>query len=399
MRILLLKAGRLFVNTGGGIESQKIYYSLERLSNDNKNIEFKCISAEDENNIFLKKFNKTRIKDYLSRCFFHSSFLFIDWQFSSLKKTIVKFNPDIIVLVNSRLGFIAKHLKKNLPRVHVIGHFDNIEYDYVDGVFVEKKGMINYIFKKIEKISVKLDESNFIKNIDTAVFLTERDLFRAQELYGGQVNNPKIVPICIKKSNKKLYISNEPTVNLVFLGSLWYMSNIHAIKWFLENVWNEILKINKDVMFIIGGSNPSDKFRKYLNKYKNIKLYANFNKKEDIIPRNSIFISPILTGAGMKVKVAEALEMGLMIIGSHESLIGYSEALNDIENNNIIVQADTVTEYKEAIFKAIENLNDLNNIRSKSMSLYEKYYSIDRAYHDIKVIIDSIRNRTLKERI
>lgn len=391
MKILYLKENEIFGNSGGSIEAKKIFLLLQSLSKQNENLDFKCISSDKQSNLIEKKVPKTKIKIYLSRFFLHSSSLFIDWKFLKLKKLVKISNPDIVILASSRLGFIAKYLKRAMPTVHVIGHFDNIEYDYVEAAFAGKQGILNKLKKRIEKCSVKRDEANFIRNIDTSLFLTERDMVRAQKLYGLQPKNSKIIPICIEKQSKELYISNEAPINLVFLGSLWYMSNINAIKWFLDNVWDEMLKINTNIKLIIGGSNPSNEFKRYLKGYKNVILYANFDKKEDIIPVNSIFISPIIIGAGMKVKIAEALAMGLMVIASSESLIGYSEALNDELNKEIIIKADTLSEYKNAIAKCLENPKDFKEISYKAKLLYERYYSLDRAYRDFQEILNATR--------
>ena len=59
-------------------------------------------------------------------------------------------------------------------------------------------------------------------------------------------------------------------------------------------------------------------------------------------------IAPIEKGAGMKVKVADSLSMGIMVVGSDEALVGYDEAIND-DINNSIIRANTPDEYKEAI--------------------------------------------------
>ena len=60
-------------------------------------------------------------------------------------------------------------------------------------------------------------------------------------------------------------------------------------------------------------------------------------------------IAPIAKGAGMKVKVADTLSMGLMIAASDEALVGYEEALT-LDLLNGIICANTDSEYKDALF-------------------------------------------------
>jgi len=105
-------------------------------------------------------------------------------------------------------------------------------------------------------------------------------------------------------------------------------------------------------------------------------------------------ISPVQTGAGMKVKVAEALSLGLPIIGSPETLIGYEEAINDKDNYRIINKAVKPQDYINHIIKLIISQND-NKIKNKAKSLYDKYYSLKRSIRTFKYIFDK-RDKTTR---
>ena len=131
------------------------------------------------------------------------------------------------------------------------------------------------------------------------------------------------MPVCIE-SAKKLSLSSDKKA-VVFVGSLSYAANIQALEWLISDIWKPYFEENKDLELIVGGSNPTAQLEKLLKSVPNCQLHKNFSKVEDIVPVGSLMVAPIQKGAGMKVKLAETLSMGLMIAASDEALAGYME--------------------------------------------------------------------------
>ncbi len=385
MKILYISSLWIGDNNGGGIEAQKIHLSLKNIKNNAQNFDYRVIALNDNIDFKLDvELSKNRYKDLLARFFLHSNYLYLEW--FKIKKKVYKFDPDVIILGSSRLGFIAKDIKENNNSCFIIGHFHNIELDYLKPCLQTYKGLISNIFKFIETIAIKRDEKMMLENMDLGLFLTNRDVRRAQKIYNLKFDY-RVLPICVKEFNKLLKAENNYDINLVFIGSLWYGSNIEAIKWFLKNIWKDLLDKKYNINLIIGGSNPSSDFLTFLHSFNGVSLYPDFENIEDIIPQNSILISPIQTGTGMKVKVAEALSLGLPIIGSPETLIGYEEAINDKDNDKIINKAVEPQDYINNIINIINSQSD-NIIKDKAKSLYDKYYSLKRSIKTFKYIFD-----------
>ena len=250
---------------------------------------------------------------------------------------------------------------------------ENVEYDYVNGYFTGKLNLLKKIYIFFEKIYVKRDEKMAVKYADKLNFLSTRDRDRTYQLYEKISKNQMILPICIEKETKLQLISKNRTV--VFIGSLNYASNVDALVDFIENVWKPYFANSTNVSLVIGGNNPAKRITKLIENIDNCILYANFNRLEDIVPKDSMMIAPIRKGAGMKVKVAETLSMGLVIAASDEALVGYDRAIeNAIEDS--IFRANTHQEYIDAIKKYC-NMSEhkLSIICKKNKAIYKEFYS------------------------
>lgn len=387
-KIVCLFTNNVYGNTGGDIETKKIFNCLKSIGSNKNNIKLIVYSLDqkrllDNNFIEFKKLNKNRKKDMFSRFFLHSTYFYFEWK-RIKKKIFSEIKPDVIVLGNSRLGFVIDEIRKYLPETKIVTQFHNVEYDISKVYALNYHGLKKKIFELIEEYSVKKDERKAFKFSDSNLFLTHRDVLRCEELYGKNNLINEIIPITVEDVDNKLNFFNNFDLNYIFLGSLDYPSNKEAIIWFLKEVWEKVNVKQLNIQLIIAGKNPDKNLVCLLEKCKNVKFYPNFKSKEAIIPINSIFLSPIKTGGGMKVKIAEALSMGLKVIGTTESLIGYEEALESKNGKKFILEFNTAAEFLNFIGK---NTKIDAFEKEEIYGLFKKYYSFESVINKIEKIL------------
>lgn len=375
MNILYITDNNIMGHGGGCLGARK-YYSAIKAYAAKKNASFRVISlGQNMPEAMNVDVVKNRKLDKSARLHGHSNFMYFTSE--KHKDKIMAYHADVLFLGRTRLGFIAKELKKVQPEIKIITFVDNIEYDYVDSYFALKKGIKGKILKTIEKYVVRNDEGDAVKYSDRLVYLTHRDVKRCKELY--HYNDPceYILPICLEHTRNLKIKTSKKTV--AFIGSLGYGANVSAVEMLIKQVWLPNFAQNDDFQLIIAGGNPIDEIYRWTKLAPNIRLVANFNEPEDFLPQNSLMVAPIPTGAGMKVKVAETLSMGLPIAGSDEALVGYEEAIKDDKLYGI-QRANAVEEYVHAI-QTFAEMDDgmLLQIKCQNVQLFQKYYTFKRA--------------------
>lgn len=375
MNILYITDNNIMGHGGGCLGARK-YYSAIKAYAAKKNASFRVISlGQNMPEAMNVDVVKNRKLDKSARLHGHSNFMYFTWE--KHKDKIMAYHADVLFLGRTRLGFIAKELKKVQPEIKIITFVDNIEYDYVDSYFALKKGIKGKILKTIEKYVVRNDEGDAVKYSDRLVYLTHRDVKRCKELY--HYNDPceYILPICLEHTRNLKIKTSKKTV--AFIGSLGYGANVSAVEMLIKQVWLPNFAQNDDFQLIIAGGNPIDEIYRWTKLASNIRLVADFNEPEDFLPQNSLMVAPIPTGAGMKVKVAETLSMGLPIAGSDEALVGYEEAIKDDKLYGI-QRANAVEEYVHAI-QTFAEMDDgmLLQIECQNVQLFQKYYTFKRA--------------------
>lgn len=375
MNILYITDNNIMGHGGGCLGARK-YYSAIKAYAAKKNASFRVISlGQNMPEAMNVDVVKNRKLDKSARLHGHSNFMYFTWE--KYKDKIMAYHADVLFLGRTRLGFIAKELKKIQPEIKIITFVDNIEYDYVDSYFALERGIKGKILKKIEKQVVKTDEGDAVKYSDRLIYLTHRDIKRCKELYHNTESYGYILPICLEHTRNLTLKTSKKTV--AFIGSLSYGANVSAVKMLIKQVWLPNFAKNEDFQLIIAGGNPADEIYYWTKLASNIRLVADFNEPEDFLPQNSLMVAPIPTGAGMKVKVAETLSMGLPIAGSDEALVGYEDAIGDDKLGGIR-RANTAAEFTQIIREFLEmDERNLLRVAFQNKNIFNKYYTFKKA--------------------
>lgn len=153
---------------------------------------------------------------------------------------------------------------------------------------------------------------------------------------------------------------------IVFIGKWNRPDNLDGLIWFLENVYP---LINKDIRIVIYGKWLPKSIIKNINEETNIK-YMGFAENPYMEIANSLaMVSPLFSGAGVKVKVVEALACGTPVVGTNIAFEGitkdyalFMKQADDVENFAKLINDMniSITERKQFKKKFLRNYHDQN---------------------------------------
>lgn len=128
---------------------------------------------------------------------------------------------------------------------------------------------------------------------------------------------------------------------IVFMGKWKRPDNFDGLKWFFDNVYN---KISKDLTISIVGKWLPEQFEARLKKLNNVEYLGFVENPYDMIANSMATISPLFSGAGVKVKVVESLACGTPVIGNDIAFEGIADTYR-----KFMLHADTPEEYAKLI--------------------------------------------------
>lgn len=263
------------------------------------------------------------------------------------------FNPDLVFIDSSNLGRLAKLINKY--NKNIVTYF--IDFNTLK---IYEMLRINGFRNVFKYISLFINEMFCIKYSKAVYILTEREKLFIQKFK----KNIKVYLLPITIEDKFLNGTLIPTIDketkkILFVGANYY-PNIIGIQLFIDKIFSKL----NGFELIIAGKNLDNA---HINTYENnkIKIYSNLNDSELISCyfEANIVICPIFHGGGMKIKIAEGLMFGKVIVASTFALLGY--------NKNILSNDLYECENIESFYKAIL-------LAEKTPSFVNKYSDINR---------------------
>ena len=135
---------------------------------------------------------------------------------------------------------------------------------------------------------------------------------------------------------------------LLFLGSFRHIPNVEALDWFVTQVFPRVLAKRPSVRLILIGSDAPP--RHSLPDIPNIELVGFVDDVRVPLSEFAVFICPILTGSGVRVKLLEAFAAGIPVISTTIGAEGLTE-----RHGEICALADSPEEFAE---KTLELLGE-----------------------------------------
>lgn len=218
---------------------------------------------------------------------------------------------DLTFVESTRCSFVLSHPASQSNRVVCCIH--NVESDYLSGA-----GVVGRLFGR----RVRRRECESLSGSDLLLPLHQADINRIGEEY-PELNLPAVVlhPPCSAHPDwAPLEIEARPRW-VGYVGTLSNRSNERAVSRFLEDVWSRI--DSRGFKLVIAGRDPPRWLAKRVTAEESIVLSPNPRDIQELIRQFRLLVLPDLAGFGMKLRVAEAMSLGVPVLGTRLALRGY----------------------------------------------------------------------------
>ena len=278
---------------------------------------------------------------------------------------------DIIQIEGAQIAYYIKVIK-NVVNTPVVMRTHNVESliwlrlaKSEKNIF--KKWYYNYLSK-----GVNWYEKKYLQQYDKIVCITEKDkkLFLADNIKIPM----SVIPAGIDMDKVNTAKANSMKNTLFMLGDLNWKPNEEGLKWFLNNVWSNVMKSCPDIELHIAGKNMPKWLER--NKEKNIKVHGYVPSSEEFIKNYDVMLVPLLSGSGMRLKIIEGMVYKKPIISTSVGV----EGIECTDNKNIFIRnnVDDWIKLISAYYRGKINLKEIG----------ENAHLFVKEMHDNKNIIN-----------
>lgn len=155
-----------------------------------------------------------------------------------------------------------------------------------------------------------------------------------------------------------------------FLGSLEWLPNIQGLQWLLTEVWPEVHRLHPEAsLHVAGKQGPAFSL---LPKTPGVVMHGQVPDAPEFLGAHHIFVVPLHSGGGMRMKIVEAMGAGLCVLSTKVGAegIGYTDGRD-------IRIADGAAAWIAALSALLSRQEDSSRIAESGRRLAEARYSTD----------------------
>ena len=152
----------------------------------------------------------------------------------------------------------------------------------------------------------------------------------------------------IESSMYQFRAEGREPLTLLFLGSFRHLPNQEALTWFVSRVLPAVRAKEPRVRLIVIGSDPPP--RHSLPEDVSIELIGFVEDVREPLARYAIFVCPILSGSGVRVKLLEAFAAGIPVVSTRLGAEGLSAM-----DGEICALADEPGAFAQKILELLED--------------------------------------------
>ena len=230
--------------------------------------------------------------------------------------------PDVVLLESLFMVPYVPALRE-ATRARLVLRSVNVEHEIWEGLARGERGIarrlyLGHIARRLREFEVAT-----LNDVDAIAAVTPEDAGTYARL--GATVPLHVAPVGIETDEYPDRSGQGDPLTVVFLGSLDWRPNLEAAEWFLESVWPLVRRSVPEARFHIGGSNPPADLGGRLRS-EGVRFLGRVPDARDFLASGAAMVVPLLTGGGMRVKILEAMALGVPVVSTRLGASGIGAA-------------------------------------------------------------------------
>lgn len=172
---------------------------------------------------------------------------------------------------------------------------------------------------------------------------------------------------------------------LVFTGNMSYYPNDDAVRFFCRKILPLIQKKLPQARLDVLGKNPSPDLVQFAKRIGNVSVTGFVNNLKAEMLKRCVYVCPLRIGTGLKVKLLEAMSVGMPIIATAVSTEGL-----DVENGKHLLIASSADEFAEKVLSVLSSSDLRRNLGTQARMKIEEKYTWKKIGQELYSIYDKV---------
>ena len=293
--------------------------------------------------------------------------------FEDLLRDILGRNTFDIIQVEGSYMALYLPVLRACSKAPIILRSHNIEHEIWHRLAVNESNPLKRWYFNMLSNKIKVFEDRTLQLFDAIVAITDRDAnYYRKQGFKGEL---KVINAGADLERFKPNRSLQQKGTICFLAGLDWLPNQQGLDWFIDTIWKELKYKFPDIQLPIAGKSMPERY--YALKNQGIIVHGMVPDAIEYLQKYEIFIVPLLSGGGMRLKVVEGMALGKCIISTSVGAEGVAYS-----NGTDIIIADTPEQW-------VEKISGLINTPEQIYAIGENAYMLANRKYNWKNLIDA----------
>lgn len=282
---------------------------------------------------------------------------------------------DAVYITRYKVAANSLDAVRSLTKAKVI--FNNADLHFLREL---RESLQNKSIEFSGPLATKEDELAVIDEVDVAICYTEAERAVITSHVMKEDNIMRCPWVVKTEATVKPF---EERKEIAFLGGYRHKPNVEAVEFFCEKVMPVLCQRMPDIIFNVYGSSLPEHFSEYESA--NVKMHGFVEDIGTVYDSARLFVSPLLSGAGLKGKIIECMAKGLPAVISPIT----AEGTGLVHSQSTFI-ADDVNEWCDYIEQLYTDEALWNKMSDNSLSISRSLYSPVEGIKRMKKILEAV---------
>nr|WP_304654796.1 glycosyltransferase [Sporolactobacillus sp. STSJ-5] len=289
------------------------------------------------------------------------------------------YHPDVIILVWTPTALLVNEVKRFYPNAKYVAFEHDVFFQNLKRKCLVESDPLKKKMKHKKYSNELHTELNALKSVDQVITLNYKD---KELLVAKGINNQNIDVVApyFHFMKDKFPTIRSTENDIVFYGAMSRPENYESCIWFIENVFNKLVKKDPLLRFVIVGSHPNDSLLRY--KSEKVIITGFVDHPEKYLLNSLCMVAPLFVGAGIKIKILEAMSAGIVVLTNKIGIEGIPAS-----DGVHYLHCETDSEYIQAIVQLKKKKSIHQDIGDSAKKLIAENYNVEESYKHYSELI------------
>jgi glycosyltransferase involved in cell wall biosynthesis len=300
--------------------------------------------------------------------------------------TIQKHRPDMVVL-DGLFGLAYAEIIKSAYDIPLLYRSHNVEHKIWEELAAQEKNPIKRGTLSILAGRLKSEEWDMLRFADGVFFISDRDAAYFQEM-GFRKPYEVLFPSFGDSFFQRRF--SAPAVSeglrLFHLGAMDWAPNVEAVDYFLAKIFPALrTEFGHQVQFHAAGRQMPPHLLKM--KTDGFSCSGTVPDLMDFAAGFHAMAVPLLSGSGIRMKIAEAMVSGIPVLASEPAMRGIPA-----RNKKEFLLADKPKDWVKAVSSLLEGQTDLADLAANARKKASALFSAQAAEQTVRRLFDYVKH-------